>query len=299
MAVARRSKDPMDEPPPPPPEPKEGEALEVDVSEDPEDEEEPEAQPQPEADPGVRQQKRRERGKLRAELDELRQQREQDRQEYQRRLDEAYRLVQQTSQRQHPTQQQTDPEDAELEQVQQQNTLLLQAWQALKEPTEAQRTDFMRRAQELRNRETAVHVRKQLRSVVPSQEQQQMHAQQQFINARYPDVMSNDRARAWVDAEYRKRVVEGKPHHVDTLDEVMNDARRQWKIGPRQADASLTRKLQGMPSSGGGGGARSKSTVTLSPLEQRMADRMYPMIKDDAERYRTFAKEIKGPEAEE
>jgi len=84
---------------------------------------------------------------------------------------------------------------------------------------------------------------------------------QQYYRSKYPDVYRDQRAYAYAEAEWKKRTQAlGQAASEELLDEVMNEARTHFKLGPKpQATATERARMSGIPSSGNGGGAPSSA----------------------------------------
>lgn len=90
---------------------------------------------------------------------------------------------------------------------------------------------------------------------------------QALYRAKYPDIYQSPKAYAYASAEWQKRTQAlGQQPTDELLDEVMNEARTQFKLGPKpQASATERARMSGIPSSGnGGGGGKGGDSFTFS-----------------------------------
>jgi hypothetical protein len=259
--------------------------VEVDLSEDDDDDE-----PAPTtADPSVRQEKKRERGNLRREIDDLRLEKERERADYERRLGEIQQQVYQARQ---PATPQEFPEDKELADIEAANQILIEKWNLLgARATEDDRKKFAAEAQKLDDRKFEARAAKRDRARAPTPAQLQAQQRTQAITARHSDVFANQKASGWALRRYHDAMDDGHPDSQETVDQVMDQARKKFGIGGRRPDPNMGRKLAGMPSAGGRGASSPK--VFLSKAEEGMADAMYgKSIPDEKERYRYYYKTI-------
>lgn len=265
----------------------EGPGVEVELDED--DDEEPEQQTAPQ--PGQRQAKKTNRGNLRKEIDELRLENARKEAEYERRLSEfQQQVIQSTRQPQEP---QESPEDRELKQLEVEDRLLIERWNALRNPTTADQEKFREEAKKIEERKFEARLAKRERARAPRPEQVARQAQQNAIAARHADVFSHQKAAGWAIRRYQDAMDDGHPDTPETVDKIMDQARAKWGIGGRRQDPNLGRKLTGLPASGGGRGGAPTSKVHLTEAEKGMADVMFgKSIPDENERYKHYAKTI-------
>lgn len=111
-----------------------------------------------------------------------------------------------------------------------------------------------------------------------SQQQRAESAQQIWVN-KYPEVYNNPRAYQFAEATFNRRKAlldPGQSVTHEMIDEVMNEAMTQFKLGPKRAPtASEKSKLSGLPSSGGGGGSSRSDGIQMTPELKRMAVAAY------------------------
>lgn len=117
------------------------------------------------------------------------------------------------------------------------------------------------------------------RGIASRAQQQRAEAAQQIWVNKYPEVYSNPRAYNFAAAtfERKKALLEpGQSVTADMIDDVMNEAMTQFKLGPKRAPtASEKSKLSGLPASGGGGGSSRSDGIQMTPELKRMAVAAY------------------------
>jgi hypothetical protein len=148
--------------------------------------------------------------------------------------------------------------------------------------------EFIRRARINEGRLQEARTRKVLRE---SGIRPQPNQIEQAIMARHSDVFANPSAANWAQARRNQKLAEGRPDTMDTLDESMEEARRQFKIGRQREESELRDRLGGAPR--GGAVQRSETgrrTVKMTKTFKKMADAKFPHIKNDMERYKAWAK---------
>lgn len=115
----------------------------------------------------------------------------------------------------------------------------------------------------------------------------------------HPDIYApgNQRIQAWARAKLTLRVSEGAPENLNTLNEVMEEARSTFGLPSRsQAKSSATpamrSRLAGIPRSSGAAASSEPKRKKLSVHDMRMADSRFHYIKDKDKRYRHYYKEV-------
>lgn len=197
-----------------------------------------------------------------------------------------------------PQQPQADPYEEKLEDLFDKRTALYDSYTARRAsttpPTPAEEKDFMRKARKLEVEQQETIARKVMGPVgAPRQSAQQ--AQQQALNARHYDVMSDSRAQQWADGEYKKRLAMGESASVVLYDTVMDETRKQFRIGPYREggipDPDHQRRYTGSSAArgGAGGGAPKPKSIIMTGELKRIADHAYPHIKDEKKRHTKWA----------
>lgn len=109
------------------------------------------------------------------------------------------------------------------------------------------------------------------------------------LTGRYPDVTSNKQAFAWADGETRKRRALGETFDHDLVDSVMEETRKQFKLG-KYKNGVPNEQAYASPGKGGGGGGRSEGKIKMTSGMRSLADASFPHIENDRERWRAWAK---------
>lgn len=118
-----------------------------------------------------------------------------------------------------------------------------------------------------------------------------------MVKMRHPDVAENGQALNWADGEARKRIAKGEQYSMSLVDEIMEEARREFRLGKYRHGVPSDRKTQaryhGAPRGGGSPPSpsdRIPNKVKMTPAMRRMADAAFPGIKDPKKRYQHWAK---------
>jgi|GEM_PF-6861953 len=260
-----------------------------------------------------RKQKKRDRfAELKAERDAERE----ERRKLAERLEAAERRMQsypdpQTLQQQLLSrQQQQEPEDPhrdELDDVYRQQEMLFGAYERDQQahaltPDKVQ--EYQNRARQLEERKAELqYLRAAKRHGMTGQQTDPRAAArevvQQQIRSEHADIASRQDAWGWATARYQQLRYQGLPDSMDTLNQVMDEARSQFGLPPKrgraQPTASQRAKYTGMAKGGGSGEKqKGKGRIRMTREYKEMADAMYPEIEDDRERYQKWANEV-GP----
>lgn len=103
-------------------------------------------------------------------------------------------------------------------------------------------------------------------------------AQQVWVQ-KFPEVYANERAYRFAEASFRRKQALLEPGQTPTnemVEEVMNEAITQFRLGPKKAPTASERsRLSGVPSSGTGGGGAPSGGVQMTPLLRNMATAAY------------------------
>lgn len=100
-------------------------------------------------------------------------------------------------------------------------------------------------------------------------------AQQIWVN-KYPEVYGNPRAYQFAAATFERRKALGEAVSNELIDDVMNEAITQFKLGKKSApSASEKSRLSGVPSSGAGSGSSRNEGIQMTPELRRMAVAAY------------------------
>lgn len=124
----------------------------------------------------------------------------------------------------------------------------------------------------------------------------------QELDAVYADVLTNDRARAYMQGRFQSRqalekVGDDEQGQRALLAEVMDETRKQFQIGQyagRANDARARSRHTGVGTTQSGGGSGKPRTITMTSGMKMLANEMYPDL-PEGERYKKWAQEI-GPD---
>lgn len=131
-------------------------------------------------------------------------------------------------------------------------------------------------ARDIETRKSTIAVQRAIAERAESTRAEQ--AQQVWVQ-KYPEVYGNQRAYQYAEASFRRRQALMQPGESVTnamVDEVMNEAMTQFKLGGRSAPtASQKSRMSGMAASGNTGGNSGPPGITLTPDLKRMAIAAY------------------------
>jgi hypothetical protein len=168
-----------------------------------------------------------------------------------------------------------DPFEAELDKIYDEQQA---AWVSAKAEIDsgkmtAERNKYWERvARDIDTRRARVNARREIAMTEPIRQQNQ--AQQQWVN-KYPEVYGNQRAYQYAQGRYQQRQALGDAITYDVVDEIMQEAKVQFKLGGKPAPSASERaRLSGTASSGNSGGG-SKEPITLSREIRKIAIAAY------------------------
>lgn len=157
-----------------------------------------------------------------------------------------------------------DPFEAELDAIYEEQQSAYQAAQAeiAAGKMTPERTKFYERiARDIDTRRARVNARREIALTEPLRQQQT--ARQQW-EAKHPEVYGNPRAYEYAEGRFKQRRAMGETITSAVVDEIMEEAKVQFKLGGKPAPSASERaRLSGTASSGSGGGG-SKEPITLS-----------------------------------
>lgn len=175
-----------------------------------------------------------------------------------------------------------DPYQAKLDAIESERSNAYAAAQAeIKAGTmdEKRSKHYEQLGRDIEERRVQLLVEKQLsRAAAAASVRKPQEEAQQFYRSKYPDVYRDPKAYAYAEAEWKKRTVAlGQQPTDELLDEVMNEARTQFKLGPKpQATVTERARMTGIPSSGSSGGdGKGSSGVIMTPEFRKMAEAKY------------------------
>ena len=176
-----------------------------------------------------------------------------------------------SAQRQAPANDTKDPYEAELDQIyadQQAAYATAQAELAAGKLTPERNKHWERVARDIDTRRSRVNARREIAMTEPIRQQSQ--AQQAWVQ-KYPEVYGNERAYQFAQGRYQTRRALGEAITNDVVDEIMQEARAQFKLGGKPAPTVSERaRHSGIASSGNSGGG-GKEPITLSREIRKIA----------------------------
>lgn len=168
-----------------------------------------------------------------------------------------------------------DPFEAELDRIydeQQSAYMAAQAEIQAGKMTPERTKHYERIARDIDTRRARVNARREIAMTEPIRQQSQ--AQQQWVN-KYPEVYGHERAFAFAQGRYQTRRALGEAITNDVVDEIMQEARTQFKLGGKPAPTVSERaRHSGVASSGNSGGG-SKEPITLTREIRKIAIAAY------------------------
>ena len=145
---------------------------------------------------------------------------------------------------------------------------------------------------DIEDEKAQINARKVLAQQAPAIRQEQ--AQQVYVQ-KYPEVYNNPKAFLYAQGQAAKREHNGETITNETVDEIMQETRTVFKIGPKPSNrpsASERARLSGHPSSGASGGGRDPSGgIAPTPALMKMAKALHSDLPDD----QAFKKWVDGP----
>lgn len=255
--------------------------------------------------PQNRQERRRERGRLRQDNERLRQQVEDlaREQAYLKGVASQYpdanTLYQSLNGGAKP---QGDPYQAEIDQCLEQASRIGREYDALvasKAITVEARDRLQRELNQVEARKTEAITRRVIASQQAQAPDPQQIAQRAILlqqQARNPDVYGNAAALNYARAEYQARVAGGEPAGDDTAEEAMEAARKRFKMKPKYERGPATQSERGRMTgvgrgASGTGAARSKG-ITITPTIRAIADEMFAKEPNAARRVQLWVNTV-------
>ena len=187
-----------------------------------------------------------------------------------------------------PTAQQNgkDPYEAALDQVYEERANAYAQMNAeLKAGTldEKRSKHYERVSRDIEGRISGIHAQRAVDASV--QRTRQESAQQPYVH-KYPDVYSNPAAFEYAKAEHAKRAararVTGEQITNDTVDEIMEETRSVFKLGPKKGPSKTDReRLSGYGSGYGDGYGDNRAGIAMTPALRKMAIALNPDLKEE------------------
>lgn len=144
---------------------------------------------------------------------------------------------------------------------------------------------------EIEDEKAQINARRVLAEQAPAIRQEQ--AQQVYVQ-KYPEVYNNPTAFEYARGTFARRQALGETITNDTVDEIMNETRTVFKIGPKPKgpSASDRARLGGHSASGSGGGNSGPTGgIQPTPALMKMAKALFSDLPDD----KAFQKWVDGP----
>lgn len=135
---------------------------------------------------------------------------------------------------------------------------------------------------------------------------QQQRSARQVWEQKYPEVYGNPKAFQYAEATWRRRAAVGDNVTPEVVEEIMEETRATFKLGPKRAPTQSERaSMSGLPSGGGGGGGSSGSGIQMTKELRQMAVAAYagepgpdgkPMSEEQAVKkwVQTVGKDLRG-----
>ena len=118
--------------------------------------------------------------------------------------------------------------------------------------------------------------------------------EREALRAQHADVYDNPRAAQWARGYYHQQLAKGRRDDRALHDESIEQARAEFKLSGRGAPTRESRARYAGSSTGGGSGAAAAQPeareIVMTKEFRRMANAAFPHIKDDASRYKAWAK---------
>lgn len=174
-----------------------------------------------------------------------------------------------------------DPFEAELDKIydeQQSAYMAAQAEIQAGKMTPERTKHYERIARDIDTRRARVHARREIAMTEPIR--QQNTARQQW-EQKHPEVYANPRAFQYATGRYQQRLAMGEQITNQVVDEIMEEAKVQFKLGGKPAPTVSERaRLSGTASSGGSGGG-GKEPITLSRQLRKIAVAAYDDLPEE------------------
>ena len=204
---------------------------------------------------------------------------------------EGYAAAQAAQQQQRPSND-VDPYQKKLDTIDQKRR---EHWTAYQAEVQAGKMDgdrtkyYERISREIDEEKTEVFAERAVARRIPQQQQDQ---QRQFWVNQYPEVYRNDKAFQYAQARWKMREAQGENIGEDQVHEILQEARVQFKLGPKKAPSASERdRFSGVPSSGSGGSGASGDGIAMTKDFKRMATALYPDLPEQD----AFKKWANGP----
>lgn len=177
----------------------------------------------------------------------------------------------------HQQQTQVDPEQAELESINERERALGVQWEMDKAAgrlrDKALVDEYDRKAREISDQKSHISTRRALRDMLPQITQEQ---QRQQLRTQYSDVYQNSQAITYAEGAYKMLLASGEQDGPQLLDKAMNQARIQFRMPNANYMKPTQQDKQQLSGIAGGGGRNSTSSMPrMGKAEKQMAMAMY------------------------
>jgi hypothetical protein len=269
-----------------------------------------EGEPAPERKP--RSERRKERGKVIEQLRAAEAERAQWQQERSQMAERLAHMEGRLSKQEKP---EADPLDAKIDDVKARRRALTESFNNLRAASAAAKVEMdpakvaeMQRQAEALDEELIEHRAEKVlktrmggnipRPVTP--QQQRAQAAMQAVRQRYPDVAMNENAFGYALTTYQAHMrVPGFVDSFESMDDVMEEARARFRIGPQNTKPTKNTRdmFTSSPRSAGAGGGNGGGPVKYKPVDAdyKMAEKIYPHIKDERQRMQKYITEKVAP----
>lgn len=174
-----------------------------------------------------------------------------------------------------------DPFEAELDAIYAEQQSAYQAAQAelaAGKMTPERTKHYERIARDIDTRRARVNARREIALTEPIRQQTTLRQQWE---AKHPEVYANPRAYEYAEGRFKQRRAMGETITNAVVDEIMEEAKVQFKLGGKPAPSASERaRMSGTASSGSGGGG-SKEPIVLSRQLRRIAIAAYDHLPEE------------------
>lgn len=189
--------------------------------------------------------------------------------------------------------QEESPSQKEIKSVQTEEENLLMEFNGLPaQEQDGRRAEYREKFRNIEAKKIAAYVR----AALPQQRQggmSEQDVQQMMLKAQYPTLARDPRAWAWAGSRYQQYLLEGQQGGRDLEARVAQEAMERYKLAsPPDPTMEDRRRHTSISRGGREASARKKDTFVMTDTYKQMADVAYSHIKDDRERWATWAREV-------
>ncbi len=191
-----------------------------------------------------------------------------------------------------------DPLEKELDDTYNQRKQVFSAWEAKRAQgsmTQQDSDDYMNQARKLERKERDLEGDIRDRKRNASRDPNELIRAQ--IQARHMDVYGDNKAVNWAEGLYQQKIAEGDKDSMELLDDCMDKARMQFRIGKKgraghESSKRDQQRFAGPPRGAGAAAGPPTRTIKMTHDMRRMADEYGRHIKDQGERMQHW---VNGP----